>query len=346
MIFNKILLVLILLSSCSTYGQNMVINGDFEEYIECPKGLKILDKPKMLKYVTNPNSGSFDFIHVCDDDDYPRFRWGKETPQSGQAYTGIAVYQNSILNFGSEYLQLQLKDSLKKGVIYQYEMYLSLADKSHITINNLGVYFSDTLVNLKAKKCLFQPDIISYDFYENKVGWEKYTGDYVARGGEKYIIIGNFHSSEYTRANNTKVIDKRAELKNNYVYYFVDNVSLTKKSVLTKGIVLNNINFKSGSTDLIKNSYSELDKIVSVLISNPKYTIEIQGHTDNVGSEVENLKLSQNRAEVIEKYLIEKGINKSRITSVGKGSKQPIGDNNTEEGRLKNRRVEFVFKHF
>lgn len=189
------LLIFIVLHTCSSFGQNMVLNGDFEEFIKCPKGLKILEKPKMLKYVTNPNSGSFDFIHVCDDDDYPRFRWGKETPQSGHAYTGIAVYQNSILNFGSEYLQLQLKDSLKKGVIYQYEMYLSLADKSHIAINNLGVYFSDTLVNLKAKKCLFQPDIISYDFYENKVGWEKYTGDYVAKGGEKYIIIGNFYSS-------------------------------------------------------------------------------------------------------------------------------------------------------
>jgi len=89
--YKLTLLILIVLHICSSFGQNMVLNGDFEEYIKCPKGMKDMEKPKMLKYVTNPNSETFDFIYICDDDDYPRFRWGKETPQSGQAYTGIAV---------------------------------------------------------------------------------------------------------------------------------------------------------------------------------------------------------------------------------------------------------------
>ena len=338
-----ILLIILILYTCLISGQNIVLNGNFEEFTKCPKELGAQEKPKVLKNVTNPNKGSFDFIHTCDDDDYPRYRWGEETPQSGEGYTGISVYQNSRYDFGSEYIQLQFKDSLIKGIIYQFEMYLSLGDRSHIAINNLGVCFSDSLVRLKSDKCLFKPDIVSYDFYENKVGWKKYSGDYIAKGGEKYLIIGNFCSSEYTKANNTKIVDKGV-LKDNYVYYFIDNVSLEFNKYLANGIILNNINFKSGSSNLIKSSFSELDKIVTVLQANSSYQVEICGHTDNEGNDLDNLTLSKNRSQTVADYLIEKGIDKSRIMSLGKGSKQPIGNNETEEGRLKNRRVEFIFK--
>ena len=189
-------LIIAVFLSFASASQNLILNGDFEEFAKCPKGLKLQSKPKVLKYVTNPNQGTFDFIHTCDDDGYPRYYWGEEPPQSGEGYTGISVYQNSIDNFGSEYIQLQFKDSLTKGIIYRFEMYLSLADKSHIAINKLGVYFSNSQLQLKSKKCLFKPDIVSYDYYENKVGWEKYNGDYIAKGGEKYLIIGNFYSSK------------------------------------------------------------------------------------------------------------------------------------------------------
>ena len=67
--------------------------------------------------------------------------------------------------------------------------------------------------------------------------------------------------------------------------------------------------------------------------------IEIQGHTDNVGTEESNLKLSQDRADAVKKYLVNKGIVSDRITSIGYGQSVPIADNNTEEGKAKNRRT-------
>lgn len=337
-----ILLIILILYTCLISGQNIVLNGNFEEFTMCPKELGAQEKPKVLKNVTNPNQGSFDFIHTCDDSNYPRYYWGEETPQSGEGYTGISVFINSSNYDGGEYLQLQLKDSLTRGKIYHFEMYLSLADKTHIAINKLGVYFSNTFVQQNnPNTCRFKPDIISPNFYENKVGWEKYAGEYIALGGEKYLIIGNFYSFKNT---NIKILDSKAQINDNYVYYFIDNVSLTVNNNLALGIVLNNINFKSGKSELLIDSFDELNKLISVLEINPNYNIEIIGHTDNEGNDLDNLILSKNRAKTVADFLIQKGIKKERITFFGLGCKKPINENDSNEGRAKNRRVEFLFK--
>ena len=72
----------------------------------------------------------------------------------------------------------------------------------------------------------------------------------------------------------------------------------------------------------------------------PEVKVEIQGHTDNVGNNTTNLKLSQARADAVRLYLIQKGIDSSRLRSVGYGEEFPIADNHTGAGREKNRRVE------
>jgi outer membrane protein OmpA-like peptidoglycan-associated protein len=71
------------------------------------------------------------------------------------------------------------------------------------------------------------------------------------------------------------------------------------------------------------------------------FKLRINGHTDNVGKEPANVKLSQGRADAIKNYLVKKGINKNRINSKGFGSKKPIATNTTDAGRQQNRRVEF-----
>jgi len=74
---------------------------------------------------------------------------------------------------------------------------------------------------------------------------------------------------------------------------------------------------------------------------NPAYILNIGGHTDNVGKADMNMKLSQDRADAVKAYLIEKGIDGSRLNATGYGSTQPVGDNKTDKGRALNRRVEF-----
>ncbi len=104
---------------------------------------------------------------------------------------------------------------------------------------------------------------------------------------------------------------------------------------------LTGIQFESGSDIIRKTSYPVLDEVVKVMIENPDYDLEINGHTDNQGDEDKNLQLSERRANAVKKYLADKGVEENRMIAKGYGESKPIADNNTTEGRSKNRRVEF-----
>jgi outer membrane protein OmpA-like peptidoglycan-associated protein len=102
-----------------------------------------------------------------------------------------------------------------------------------------------------------------------------------------------------------------------------------------------NVQFETGKTTLKVNSKTILDEIVTIMNDYPEYSIRMEGYTDNVGSDINNQKLSEGRAASCADYLIEKGIDPTRIVYSGFGESDPIGDNNTPEGRALNRRVEF-----
>jgi outer membrane protein OmpA-like peptidoglycan-associated protein len=106
-------------------------------------------------------------------------------------------------------------------------------------------------------------------------------------------------------------------------------------------MVLNNIFFDYGKFELKSESISELEKVVHFLSDNPKIKIEISGHTDSQGTEESNQLLSGKRAASVADYLISKNITRTRIKTIGLGSKKPIRDNSTEENRSVNRRIEF-----
>ena len=137
-----------------------------------------------------------------------------------------------------------------------------------------------------------------------------------------------------------------------YLFYS-ENFQLTEKSdsvfhidiplqpiEANASIVLKNIFFDINKYDLKPSSTSELDKVFILLRDNPTLTIQLNGHTDNVGKPEDNLVLSNNRAQAVVKYLVTKGINAARLSFKGFGATQPVADNNTEEGRAKNRRTE------
>lgn len=105
-------------------------------------------------------------------------------------------------------------------------------------------------------------------------------------------------------------------------------------------IRLENIFFETDSYTLKPQSTIELQEVVSFLESNPQVRIRIEGHTDNVGSEAYNLKLSLNRAKAVYDYLISQGIDKTRLEYKGYGFSRPVDTNQTEEGRANNRRTE------
>jgi outer membrane protein OmpA-like peptidoglycan-associated protein len=102
-----------------------------------------------------------------------------------------------------------------------------------------------------------------------------------------------------------------------------------------------NVYFDFGTTTFPKESTSELESIIQFLNANPRATCEIAGHADNVGTVAVNMAISQQRAESVIKYLIAKGLDRSRLKARGYGSSRPMEENATSASRAKNRRVEF-----
>lgn len=106
-------------------------------------------------------------------------------------------------------------------------------------------------------------------------------------------------------------------------------------------VVLKNIFFDTNKFDIKPESKIEMQKLILFLADNPAVTIEISGHTDNMGNDALNQTLSQNRAKEVYQYLLTKGVPAARLTYKGYGKTQPIASNTTEDGRRQNRRTEF-----
>lgn len=107
-------------------------------------------------------------------------------------------------------------------------------------------------------------------------------------------------------------------------------------------LVLEGVNFDFDKATLRQEDVSELDKNVEALKAWGDVNIEVAGHTDSMGSDAYNMKLSQRRAEAVRNFLISRGVAADRLTAKGYGEAQPVADNATEEGRFKNRRVELA----
>lgn len=114
------------------------------------------------------------------------------------------------------------------------------------------------------------------------------------------------------------------------------------KAAAASPIVLKNIFFETGSAVLRPESHTELDRLKKLMTDNPALRIQINGHTDNLGSDTDNQKLSENRAKAVHDYLTQAGIAASRLQYVGFGESSPLGSNDTEAGRQQNRRTEFM----
>ena len=139
---------------------------------------------------------------------------------------------------------------------------------------------------------------------------------------------------------------------NNEEFKFGEVIYIEKnKNIITANIDLQfdlyesifeikNLNFKTAKYNIEEKYFQELDNLKSLLVNENEIKIEIAGHTDNNGSELANQLLSENRAKSVKSYLVKNGIDKLRINCVGYGEKQPIADNNSKQGREKNRRIE------
>jgi outer membrane protein OmpA-like peptidoglycan-associated protein len=124
-----------------------------------------------------------------------------------------------------------------------------------------------------------------------------------------------------------------------------DYSSAVEKAIAETGkFVTNNILFETGKATLKPESMEEIQKVADYMKKDSSARFEVQGHTDNQGSDAINDPLSQQRAEAVVKALEGMGVDPFNLRAVGKGSHEPVADNGTDEGRAKNRRVEFIKK--
>jgi outer membrane protein OmpA-like peptidoglycan-associated protein len=204
---------------------------------------------------------------------------------------------------------------------------------------------------------------------------EMVTGKPRKKPGKKkqaeYDRIRNEHSriSAYNGARINEVKDKYRAEKNRLEYqvekiklsfavnFCFDNISIVKipgKSKIPdenfaltipeegKSITLKNIYFETAKWDLLPASDKELNTLLKYMEKYPDMKIQVSGHTDNRGGDAYNLELSKNRAKAVYEFLVNKGIDSSRLHFEGYGSQMPVADNETDLSRSKNRRVEFT----
>ena len=348
-------------NSIFSQTDNLVPNPSFEEYNSLP--VTTGDGKGCISTWDFPNyPGGGDYYHSDSQSkkaSTKKNHFGNQVPHTGNAYAGICISKEC-----REYLQVKLIRSLTKNKEYEIKIYISCADKLYLsTVNEFNIIFSKNQFNIIGNDFLLAPPelrFVKQTKYTNKKDWEELSMIYTANGTEQWMTFGSFPYME-----NEKEYGEIFGLSK-YAHYYIDDVSITPlvKETLTivpivieqetqeveqefvsgETYVLENIQFETGKSTLLEESFPELDNLILYLLKNTHIKLNIVGHTDNIGNATDNLKLSRERANAVKQYLTaNKKIKKELIFIEGKGDTSPLNINTTEAGRKENRRVEFSF---
>ncbi len=338
------------------FGQNLVQNGGFEEFVSCPVKMSNLNKD--AKYWSAPTLGTTDYFNECSRTKLgvPMNFKGKQEPYEGAGYAGLYLFAPRDYR---EYIQVPLKETLQKGSRYRLTLFLSLSEKSDGAVMDMAALFSEKPLSVYTKRELSHGDLSTMasrtthikqfpvsGYYQDKQNWMELTFDMVAKGFENHLILGNFKSNSGSAYLS---FDKTTKGEEGYSYYYVDDISLTylgPEYKTNEVYVLDHVNFNFDRFDLQPKAEQSLRDVYEHLKRNPNLKVSINGHTDDLGSEAYNDVLSRERARTVAQYLIGLGLDKSRISSKGFGDSRPLDTTLTEEARRKNRRVEFVMTEF
>lgn len=348
-------LLLALLFPFGLSAQNLIPNPGFEQYRRCPQTLGNFEED--LFYWSCPTRGSTDFFHQCSPEmGAPENFNGKQEPAEGKAYAGFYAYAPSEYR---EYVQVRLYNPLKGGKTYRFSAALSLAERSDYSLAQLGVLFSNHPLREGTRKVLSSRRRMAHpgnrytyiDLPTNKDlsaarHWVRLETTFQAKGGEAVLILGNFETDQRTRKTRRKGSNKGA-------YYYLDALSLVAldslgvpeplpKFSLDSLQTLPTVVFEFDSHNLSTIGKERLNALGQFLRSDHEYSLELRGHTDNVGEAPYNQALSERRCHSVSSYLEELGISRDRISYRGFGASRPISSNRDSLGRQKNRRVEFI----
>ena len=349
-------------------GNNLVPNGSFEEVGKKPKKLGKIESA--VDWVSPTGVRADLFVDTkMEDISVPLNARGSENAKDGVNYAGIYTY-----SYGKKkprsYISAKLNSSLKKNLKYCVEFYVSLGECSKYAANNIAANLSNKAYGSNDKVSIFEtnPSVMAF---ENKpitarYNWVKICGVYKAKGGEKYITLGNFLTEDRTDYTRMKK-DKESEIDVDIeaaAYYYVDNISVRlideekgekcdcgydeelveySSTVYEKAVTVNEemtsaeiieahqLFFAFGKTTISVEGEKALDLIAEELKANSEMTLQINGHCNESEDEVgiENdyyAKMDTKRIGEVMKYLIAKGVGEDRMTSAPQGSSAPNED--------------------
>jgi outer membrane protein OmpA-like peptidoglycan-associated protein len=254
----------------------------------------------------------------------------------------IFTIEFDVYIFTDEQLKQQLNQ--KGAGIYGFRIKDGNKDVVEIEFWNVDKTAAVFGVNTKIYPAGGEPRRIS-EKPETKQGWHRISISFNKRALKIYF--------DETRIVNAPNVPQgkwfAIETESNGTAFFIKNVRIAKGAVplydrmMTDGkFITYGITFDIGKSTIKPESMGEINRIVKLMQDNPDLKFSVEGHTDSTGSAATNQKLSNERSAAVVAKLVETGISKDRLQSAGKGQSSPIADNGTDEGRAKNRRVEFV----
>jgi OmpA-OmpF porin, OOP family len=322
-------------------SQNLISNPSFEEYSNCPSTYKKGETIYVTERWKSPDSGSPDLYNSCSNGDVgiPNNWAGRMDALDGDGYVGIYLWKYRAYK---ELLIARLNSPLIADSTYMFGCYLAHAANSEFRYHSFEFGFSRNEIVFDGNyttddKIYLQKTVINEPI---KNGWSFVNGEYKSNGGESFLILGIINSNQKMDTSRwlyNKILGDEPQL-NKASYYYIDSVFVMPKYDTYKEVVLNlsDIHFDFNKYDLTKEAERKIDSLLGNINIHLEKII-IEGHTDSIGSDSYNLKLSQKRAESAEIFLQKKVT--APISIFALGEFEPIASNSDELSRSKNRRI-------
>lgn len=354
-----------LLCQTAGYGEDLISNGGFESKKWCPSDYT-QSELKTLKNWWQANAGTPDHFDLCagnGSSGVPKNMFGSQLALEGDAYGGMVLYSSSKPNY-REYLQTELKRPLVAGEWICVEWWVCAADEARLITDGLGVAFTAEAIKKVGEGRLdLVPNVSNplLHMLSDRWSWLRLSDAFEASGGERFVTIGNFLAPEKLR-----VMERQdaSTPDNNWAYVYIDDIRI-RPVIKPEDCSCLNATIREQTTDPPWQSYQrnhvrwdavlfdfdsfelnelakgQIEAVAAEMRDNRFLVIEVNGHTDWVGSDGYNLVLSERRAQTVLSALQERGVDPNRLKLSWHGSTKPVAENDSELGRQQNRRVDF-----
>jgi len=363
----------ILASSLLLAQGNLVQNGSFESVSKKIKEAGGITYAYPWTSATDNKADLFSTRSKGEDWGTPKNKYGDADPKDGSSYAGVVIYSYKDAE-PRTYLQTKLTETLEEEKVYCVKMGVMLGMLSKYASNNIGIYVSDKPVDAEALEAnAITPQIMHSQnkVFDEQFEWTDICQTYIAKGGEKYITIGNFGATAETVAEKVKKPKGITGTQARTAYYYIDDVSVMNmagvescdcevdasgsalqvkysKDVstdmevdVTEDIEMSRIYFKEMSSELSEEALITVTKVAELLKAHPSYKVQITGHTDPVEEVKVTGDVSLNRATVVRDKLVELGAYDKKLQIQGVQDFDPATSDASTAGQAQNRRVVF-----